>query len=124
AAPTIAHPQRPTRPLVPSIAAHAPLSSRGLGRRPLTAETRVRIPVAVLTEPPLWTGSRRDVVLRNRTAACGQTRLLADASVYSGQWGYWAAMSQENVEISRTPRRRRGRPPWRLSGGADRPARR
>ena len=26
----------------------APLSSRGLGRRPLTAETRVRIPVAVL----------------------------------------------------------------------------
>jgi hypothetical protein len=27
---------------------HAPLSSRGLGRRPLMAETRVRIPVAVL----------------------------------------------------------------------------
>src|SRR5580692_12016205 len=26
----------------------APLSSRGLGRRPLMAETRVRIPVAVL----------------------------------------------------------------------------
>jgi hypothetical protein len=26
----------------------SPLSSRGLGRRPLTAETRVRIPVAVL----------------------------------------------------------------------------
>jgi hypothetical protein len=29
----------------------APLSSRGLGRRPLTAETRVRIPVAVLVQP-------------------------------------------------------------------------
>src|SRR4051812_45299421 len=29
----------------------APLSSRGLGRRPLTAETRVRIPVAVLQNP-------------------------------------------------------------------------
>jgi hypothetical protein len=29
----------------------APLSSRGLGRRPLMAETRVRIPVAVLPEP-------------------------------------------------------------------------
>ena len=28
--------------------ASPPLSSRGLGRRPLTAETRVRIPVAVL----------------------------------------------------------------------------
>ena len=27
---------------------HAPLSSRGLGRRPLMAETGVRIPVAVL----------------------------------------------------------------------------
>jgi hypothetical protein len=26
---------------------HTPLSSRGLGRRPLMAETRVRIPVAV-----------------------------------------------------------------------------
>src|SRR5215203_3331735 len=29
----------------------APLSSRGLGRRPLTAETGVRIPVAVLEKP-------------------------------------------------------------------------
>src|ERR1700730_2030490 len=29
----------------------APLSSRGLGRRPLMAETRVRIPVAVLLAP-------------------------------------------------------------------------
>jgi hypothetical protein len=29
----------------------APLSSRGLGRRPLMAETRVRIPVAVLVAP-------------------------------------------------------------------------
>jgi hypothetical protein len=28
-----------------------PLSSRGLGRRPLTAETGVRIPVAVLQRP-------------------------------------------------------------------------
>ncbi len=32
-------------------AACAPLSSRGLGRRPLMAETRVRIPVAVLVRP-------------------------------------------------------------------------
>jgi hypothetical protein len=30
----------------------APLSSRGLGRRPLMAETRVRIPVAVLQSAP------------------------------------------------------------------------
>ena len=33
-----------------------PLSSRGLGRRPLTAETRVRIPVAVLTDPLVVSG--------------------------------------------------------------------
>ena len=35
-----------------------PLSSRGLGRRPLTAETRVRIPVAVLQIPAM--GLRRN----------------------------------------------------------------
>ena len=34
----------------------SPLSSRGLGRRPLTAETRVRIPVAVLTKALLKPG--------------------------------------------------------------------
>ena len=33
-----------------------PLSSRGLGRRPLTAETGVRIPVAVLQNPALGGG--------------------------------------------------------------------
>ena len=38
------------RPLK-SLAAILPPSSRGLGRRPLTAETGVRIPVAVLLEP-------------------------------------------------------------------------
>ena len=32
----------------------APLSSRGLGRRPLMAETRVRIPVAVLVWPRVY----------------------------------------------------------------------
>src|SRR3954453_23866289 len=36
-----------------------PLSSRGLGRRPLTAETGVRIPVAVLTDAPQQRGFRR-----------------------------------------------------------------
>jgi hypothetical protein len=35
-------------------AGHAPLSSRGLGRRPLMAETRVRIPVAVLATPRVY----------------------------------------------------------------------
>jgi hypothetical protein len=34
----------------------APLSSRGLGRRPLTAVTRVRIPVAVLKRKPRNSG--------------------------------------------------------------------
>jgi hypothetical protein len=34
----------------------SPLSSRGLGRRPLTAETRVRIPVAVLQNPRVFGG--------------------------------------------------------------------
>jgi hypothetical protein len=37
----LCYPRRPT----------GPLSSRGLGRRPLTAETGVRIPVAVLRSP-------------------------------------------------------------------------
>ena len=36
-----------------------PLSSRGLGRRPLMAETRVRIPVAVLREAPYSWGFSR-----------------------------------------------------------------
>ncbi len=35
---------------MPPAGGSPPLSSRGLGRRPLTAETRVRIPVAVLTK--------------------------------------------------------------------------
>ena len=39
------------RPLLPWAPWSLPLSSRGLGRRPLTAETGVRIPVAVLREP-------------------------------------------------------------------------
>jgi hypothetical protein len=41
-----------TRPFAISVTP-APLSSRGLGRRPLTAETGVRIPVAVLLKPAL-----------------------------------------------------------------------
>src|SRR3954466_2163179 len=36
-----------------------PPSSRGLGRRPLTAETGVRIPVAVLEKAPAPRGFRR-----------------------------------------------------------------
>src|ERR671915_764061 len=39
--------------------ADGPPSSRGLGRRPLTAETGVRIPVAVLQKPPPPPGVRR-----------------------------------------------------------------
>ena len=39
--------------------APAPLSSRGLGRRPLTAETGVRIPVAVLLKTLLLAGFSR-----------------------------------------------------------------
>ena len=40
-----------SRPRPPPERQSPPLSSRGLGRRPLTAETRVRIPVAVLQNP-------------------------------------------------------------------------
>ena len=47
-----------TAPLVPCLRRVSPLSSRGLGRRPLTAETGVRIPVAVLTERPYHGRSR------------------------------------------------------------------
>jgi hypothetical protein len=45
------------RALLASGPVSAPLSSRGLGRRPLMAETRVRIPVAVLTPSKLAPGS-------------------------------------------------------------------
>ncbi len=46
----ITYGQRPARKRFASLDPSdcAPLSSRGLGRRPLMAETRVRIPVAVL----------------------------------------------------------------------------
>ena len=43
---------RGSAPAAPSGGRPPPLSSRGLGRRPLTAETRVRIPVAVLSRSP------------------------------------------------------------------------
>src|SRR3954453_23726256 len=39
-----------------TIAPAEPPSSRGLGRRPLTAETGVRIPVAVLAKAPQLAG--------------------------------------------------------------------
>ena len=46
----------PRLALLASARQRAPLSSRGLGRRPLMAETRVRIPVAVLSERPRKSG--------------------------------------------------------------------
>ena len=46
-------PRRWRGALVSSPASRPP-SSRGLGRRPLTAETGVRIPVAVLKSPANW----------------------------------------------------------------------
>ena len=51
-------PRRSRAPVPPYLEAllasrYPPLSSRGLGRRPLMAETRVRIPVAVLVKPSL-----------------------------------------------------------------------
>src|SRR3954447_8931756 len=51
-----------------------PPSSRGLGRRPLTAETGVRIPVAVLRSPHLC----RSFVSREADAATASA-LRADA---------------------------------------------
>ena len=54
--------RRPTRALLASGAGRTPLSSRGLGRRPLTAETRVRIPVAVLD----WPREVGPIVFRSR----------------------------------------------------------
>ena len=56
-----------------------PLSSRGLGRRPLTAETRVRIPVAVRVRGPA-TGrraARARIQSGATTARAGRARALA-----------------------------------------------
>ena len=55
----------------------SPLSSRGLGRRPLTAETRVRIPVAVLQNPRVVGGFVvfgvvRHSVRHSRGRLCGR----------------------------------------------------
>ena len=60
-------------PFATLVADCAPLSSRGLGRRPLTAETGVRIPVAVLRKPSksegfLISGALRDTVRDSETA--------------------------------------------------------
>src|SRR3954468_11968995 len=57
------------RPLK-SLAAFLPPSSRGLGHRPLTAETGVRIPVAVLPEsaPALYARAGRSLGRRDRGA--------------------------------------------------------
>ena len=57
-------PRRSRAPALPYLEAlvasrYPPLSSRGLGRRPLMAETRVRIPVAVLTDALRIAGFRR-----------------------------------------------------------------
>src|SRR3954467_6230256 len=50
---------RTPTPLLIWASLSEPLSSRGLGRRPLTAETGVRIPVAVLHEARPQGGFRR-----------------------------------------------------------------
>ena len=66
--------------LLASGASIAPLSSRGLGRRPLMAETRVRIPVAVLPKPPRtrgfsrFQGRRRNGYRNGAQSLCGEMR--------------------------------------------------
>ena len=64
----------PAREAVATIAAPRPPSSRGLGRRPLTAETGVRIPVAVLARSPLL--ERASALWRPRGTTKGQERVL------------------------------------------------
>src|SRR5262249_13145940 len=54
----------------------SPLSSRGLGRRPLTAETRVRIPVAVLRTPVLAGVYSFGGVVRHRRGVPNASRRL------------------------------------------------
>ena len=56
------------RALLASGRRFAPLSSRGLGRRPLMPETRVRIPVAVLLSPCVYGALRVFGLLTERRA--------------------------------------------------------
>ncbi len=94
-----------------------PLSSRGLGRRPLTAVTRVRIPVAVLTKALLTQGfsvsggpfadqSRESGPAKGRTSARYRTlagRLVPSVRARSAP-GVYGVLGSRGRQSAGTPR--------------------
>jgi hypothetical protein len=88
----------------PLQSAARPPSSRGLGRRPLTAETGVRIPVAVLRKPALRAGFGRlrpslgkrlaEKRRRRRPAMRGGAERIAATSGAPGGWWSFSSAAQ------------------------------
>ena len=67
---------------VAKIAANLPLSSRGLGRRILSPETGVRIPVAVPQKPASQAGFVvREASAGQLTGQCSAQKTIADRAI-------------------------------------------
>ena len=85
-----------------------PLSSRGLGRRPLTAETGVRIPVAVLKSPLSGAFSLGQCVGRVADARAGPSAgpVCAQRFQAGPLWsGDSAGEAEERIESRATAKR-------------------
>src|SRR3954469_20251280 len=84
-----------------------PLSSRGLGRSPLTAETGVRIPVAVLHEAPAMLGLSR-VRVPTTSAAPGVAALAGSRQCRPGTATVTSRPRSATAALPRATARRRG----------------
>ena len=107
--PTATHGQTRQPPL--QSPADGPPSSRGLGRRPLTAETGVRIPVAVLSGPtPLGVSASR-APARSTPRPCTssrETNLLPrniHPETHPGRRSPFAAVRRDRLGCARSPAR-------------------
>ena len=117
-------------PFATLVADCAPLSSRGLGRRPLTAETGVRIPVAVLGKPSksegfLVSGALRDTVRDGQPARLRHVSSRARVARRTG----WPGSARRPLRGDAVPGgvadgclKRRGRPQPQRARGLDRGA--
>ncbi len=95
----------------------APPSSRGLGRRPLTAVTRVRIPLAVLTDVPPVLGIRyrRVPIFESNSGWTGDPAGFGRASSRSSQ-SRRSSVLLASLTLCVSRRRARSRSRWRSGG--------